>query len=165
MSQINAGRFTTEMDKPFVVFMIGMRVNRFLSFSKWLPVARAFPQMLTELYAHPETGMLHGELFFRFGPLTTAMISYWRSFEDLEKYAHDANALHLPAWRAFNKNVGNNGSVGIWHETYQIEPGDFEVMYGNMPLFGLGGAAKAAIPMTQHTSAARDRLRQKIAAG
>ncbi len=25
--------------------------------------------------------------------------------------------------------------VGIWHETYLIEPGKFECVYGNMPPF------------------------------
>jgi hypothetical protein len=164
MAQINEGRYTAEMDKPLVIFMIGMRVNRFWAFSKWLPVARVFPKMLTELYAHPEKGFLHGELFFRFGPLTTAMISYWRSFKDLEAYAHNPNDTHLPAWREFNKNVGNNGMVGIWHETYEVEPGHYEVMYGNMPLFGLGGAMKRAVPVVGHTSAAKDRLKGTTAA-
>ena len=31
-------------------------------------------------------------------------------------------------------------AVGIWHETYLVEPNQFEVFYGNMPKFGLGAA-------------------------
>jgi hypothetical protein len=28
--------------------------------------------------------------------------------------------------------------VGIWHETYEIAPGQYENVYVNMPKFGLG---------------------------
>ena len=78
---------------------------------------------------------------------------------DLEKYARSRDSLHLPAWQAFNKNVGGNGSVGIWHETYQIDPGKYEVFYGNMPLFGLSGAAKGMAPVTSSAAqSARGRM-------
>lgn len=50
------------------------------------------------------------------------------------------DAEHLPAWRAFNKNVGTNGDIGIWHETYRSRPGEHETVYVNMPRFGLGRA-------------------------
>jgi hypothetical protein len=36
--------------------------------------------------------------------------------------------------------VGTDGSVGIWHETYKVAAGDYENIYVNMPLFGLGKA-------------------------
>ena len=35
---------------------------------------------------------------------------------------------------------GFDGRVGIWHETYLIEPDKFESIYGNMPLYGLAAA-------------------------
>jgi hypothetical protein len=31
--------------------------------------------------------------------------------------------------------------VGIWHETYHVRAGDFEVIYGNMPEVGLARAS------------------------
>lgn len=37
----------------------------------------------------------------------------------------------------FNKAVNDSGDVGIWHETYQVQAGRFEAVYGNMPTFGL----------------------------
>ena len=43
-----------------------------------------------------------------------------------------------PAWRAFNRAVGSNGSVGIWHETYLVGPGNYEVLLRNMPPFRPG---------------------------
>lgn len=47
----------------------------------------------------------------------------------------------LPAWQAFNKAIGTDGSVGIWHETYAASLGSHESVYVNMPPFGLGRAA------------------------
>ena len=43
---------------------------------------------------------------------------------------------------AFNKAIGTDGSVGIWHETYLVINGTYENIYGNMPPFGLGVAGK-----------------------
>ena len=41
-----------------------------------------------------------------------------------------------------NAKVGSDGSVGIWHETYAIDPGAYENIYNNMPAFGLGKAGR-----------------------
>jgi hypothetical protein len=66
------------------------------------------------------------------------LVQYWRSFAQLEQYARAGEHLHLPAWRRFNKLVRDNGSVGIYHETYQVDTSNVETVYGNMPPFGLG---------------------------
>ncbi len=142
MSKVMPGRFTAQVDEPFVVFLIGMRVNQFFAFNKWTLVPGAMVAMLKELYAHPETGFLGGEQFFRLWPLTTVLVSYWRSFDDLERFARNPDDPHLPAWKQFNQRVGANGTVGIYHETYMIEPHKYEVFYGNMPPFGLGAATQ-----------------------
>ena len=71
------------------------------------------------------------------------MLQYWRSMEQLLDYAKNRDAEHLPAWRAFNKRVGTNGDVGIWHETYRVRAGDYENVYVNMPTFGLGTVGRA----------------------
>lgn len=142
MATIMPGRFTAEIDSSFVVFLIGMRVNKFWSFSKWVPVAQAMAPMLKILHEHLEKGFLGGEHFFNVSPISTLMLSYWRSLEDLEHFARNPSDPHLAAWQRFNKTVGNDGSVGIWHETYIIEPGHHETIYGNMPAFGLAGATK-----------------------
>ena len=34
MAKVLPGRFTARTDEPFVVFMIGMRVNKFFAFRK-----------------------------------------------------------------------------------------------------------------------------------
>ena len=69
------------------------------------------------------------------------MIQYWRSSEDLLSYAK--NEKHLRAWKNFNKKVGNNDSVGIYHETYQVKNGDYESVYGNMPIYGFRKSIEA----------------------
>ncbi|MFN8372039.1 MAG: DUF4188 domain-containing protein [Anaerolineae bacterium] len=162
MSQVIADRYTTQIDQPFVVFLVGMRVNNFLAFKKWMMVAGAFPKMVETLEAHPEKGFLGGEQFFRPFPLTTIMVSYWRSFEDLERFARGKDDPHAEVWRKFNKEVGYNGDVGVWHETYAVEPGKYEALYANMPLFGLAKATHKTLPV--HGGAlrhARGRLQQQ----
>jgi hypothetical protein len=63
------------------------------------------------------------------------LIQYWRSFEQLERFARGQDDPHLPAWRRFNQLVGTGGDVGIWHETYRVEAGAYESIYNNMPRF------------------------------
>ena len=134
---IRPERLTANLEGDFVVFLIGMRINKPLRVDKWLPVVTAMPRMLKELYAHPESGFIHAEMWFS---RTTIMVQYWRSMEQLLAYAKNKDAQHLPAWKAFNKSVGTDGSVGIWHETYAASPGTYENIYLNMPPFGLGMA-------------------------
>jgi hypothetical protein len=157
MNEVAAGRYTAQIDEPFVVFLIGMRVNRFRAFSKWRPVAQAMPEMLKVLYQHPEKGFLGGESFSRFFPITTLLLTYWRSFDDLEHFARSADDPHLGAWKRFNQAVGADGTVGIWHETYLIEPHNYEAVYGNMPVFGLAKATQH-VPATGKRLTARRRL-------
>ena len=136
-------RLTHAFEGPVVVFLIGMRVNRWWKVRQWLRTVRAMGRILPELHAHPELGMLGAEAWFG---RTTLMVSYWKSQNHLFDYAKLRNAEHLPAWRAFNQHVGSNGDVGIWHETYVVESGAHESVYVNMPEFGLGriGGLRAA---------------------
>jgi len=155
MDRVENGRFTARMDEPFVVFMIGMRINNLFAVKKWLPTARAMPAMLKELYRHPEKGFLGAEFFLYWrGP---AIVQYWRSFEDLERFARNPGDPHLPAWQRFNREVGKDGSVGIWHETYIVERAGFEAIYSNMPPFGLAKATER-VPAVGGRETARRRL-------
>ena len=155
MPQIFPGRFTAAIDGPFVVFLIGMRINQPLAVRKWLPTAAAMRPMLRSLYQNPESGFLGGEGFLYSGGV--GLIQYWRSAEDLERFAHSPSEPHLKAWQRFNKAVGKDGSVGIWHETYQVAAGAYEAIYANMPRFGLA-AATAQVPVGKRGETARERL-------
>lgn len=157
MTKIFNGRFTAKTEEQFVVFLIGMRINKFWRFDKWIPVSSAMGPMLQTLFTHPEKGFLHAEFFWNFsGP---CLIQYWRSFEDLENFARNPSDPHLGPWKKFNQAVGADGIVGIWHETYAVNPDQFECVYGNMPLFGLAAA-------TEHVQAVgrRETARLRLAA-
>ena len=133
-------RMCGQLSGDFVVFLIGMRVNRWWKPWTWWRVGAAMPRMVQELTAHPELGYLGGESWFG---RTTVMVQYWRSMAELLAYAKKRDAEHLPAWRAFNKLVGTGGDVGIWHETYRVRAGDHESVYVNMKPFGLGKAGQS----------------------
>jgi hypothetical protein len=157
MSRIFPGRYAARMEGPFVIFIIGLRVNRLLALGKWIPVARAMGPMLQELYADPQLGFLHAETSVAWRGVT--MLQYWRSFEHLHAYAHARNAAHLPAWAEFNRRVGSDGTVGIWHETYKVAAGEYECVYGNMPLIGLARAGEH-VPAVGRMADARSRMSQ-----
>lgn len=155
MAKVIPGRFTARHDESFVVFIIGMRVNKLFAFRKWLMVARAMAPMLRTLYEHPEKGLLGAHTLLSWRGVTS--IQYWRSFEDLERFARDKSDPHLESWRQFNKKIGSDGSVGIWHESYLVEAGQYECVYGNMPVFGLA-AATSHVPAVGRMETARRRL-------
>jgi hypothetical protein len=157
MTEIIKQRMTADVDGEFVVFLIGLRINRPWKIHKWLPITIAMQKMLKELYQNPELGFVNVESWFG---RTSIMVQYWKSFEHLERYAKSESSEHLPAWAAFNKRVGSNGDVGIWHETYLSQKGQYECVYNNMPKFGLAKVG-AHVPATGELQVARDRVNRK----
>jgi hypothetical protein len=112
------------------------------------------PKMLSELGQHPEIGFLHAEMFLT--PPRTLMVQYWRSYDQLEHFARDPDKTHFPARREYNTLARGTGSVGIWHETYIVEPGKAEAIHDGMPTFGLAAAtAVRDIDATLDSSRAR----------
>lgn len=155
---VHQDRMTARMEGDFAVFLIGLRFNRPWAVHRWLPVVTAMPKMLNELYAKPELGLLSHETWFS---RTAILVQYWRSMDALLDYAKAANSAHLPAWQAFNKAVGTDGSVGIWHETYLSGPGRYENVYVNMPAFGLGKAGEL-VPARSGLQSAAGRMRAGV---
>ena len=133
------GRYSGSIDGDFVVFLIGMRINRPWKVRQWFPVFVAMPKMLRELEKDPSHGLLGASFCLLHGG--PAVVQYWRSFEDLERYARNPQAEHLPAWKRFNQAIRGAGDVGIWHETYKVRAGEYETIYGNMPRVGLASVA------------------------
>jgi hypothetical protein len=156
MSKTINQRMTVKMEGDFVVFIIGMRINRFWKLSKWLPVAIAMPKMLKELSRNPGSGFMG---FQNYGGIPPVIVQYWKTFEHLEAYAKDHNAAHYPAWKEFNKKVRSNGDVGIWHETYQVRNGAYECVYNNMPKYGLGKVGEL-VPATGKSETAAGRIKK-----
>ena len=153
---IHPGRFTDAHESDIVVFLIGMRINAFHRVGKWLPVAKSMGPMIAELSRDSDSGFLGAE-FMRQGLRTIILVQYWRDFDSLETYARAKDREHWPAWTAFNKAVGADGSVGIFHETYAIRRDGFETLYANMPRWGLGKVA-GIIPATGSRNEARMRM-------
>jgi hypothetical protein len=156
MTKIFDGRYTAQLDKSRVLFLIGTRINKLWAVHEWAWFAATMPRMLKELDARPEAGLLWYRTYVSFPVILVQQ--YWENFDKLLAYAHDKNSVHFPSWARFNKRLANNSVVGIWHETYLVEPGKFECVYGNMPLFGLA-AAGAHVPATGRLMAAKDRFK------
>lgn len=83
MAQVIDKRVTAEIEGDFVVFLIGMRINRLSRPQKWLPVLVAMPRMVRELAQNLAAGLLRAD-FYLGGPRRPMVIQYWCSFEQLE---------------------------------------------------------------------------------
>ena len=153
--KINEGRWTAHIEGDFVVFLIGARFNSKLHLARSLKDLggrrRGMQAMLDYLVAHPEKGLLGYEMGLK------TIVQYWRSFEQLEAFAKDADDPHLEVWRDFWRRVGKSGRTGIWHETFLVRAGEYEAIYGNMPDYGLGKASEVVTVAAGRS--ARDRLR------
>jgi Domain of unknown function (DUF4188) len=154
MASIIDRRVTARIQGDFVVFLIGMRINKPWKPHKWLLNVRTMPKMLKELEAAP---VEHGFLgYMNLGLFS--LVQYWRSFDHLEAYARARDKEHWPAWLEFNRLMKDSrGDVGIWHETYLIRAGEYESIYSGMPLMGLAKAARLA-DVSGDAEAARGRL-------
>jgi hypothetical protein len=145
-----ARRMTAQIDGDFVVFLIGARLNKWWKLPTLIWMGRAMNAMIKELDESPESGFLGCE---QWGGTANLIVQYWRSPEHLIAYARSKDATHYPAWVRFNKEVGSNGDVGIWHETYSVRAGEYEAIYNNMPEFGLAKAAVSTAAEGQLQSA------------
>ena len=154
MSKVQPGRFSAQIEGDFVVFIIGMRINKLWKLHKWIPVASAMGPMIKELMTHPDKGLLGMRQYFG---RTTMMVQYWRTFEQLEAFSRDKDDPHLKAWRKFNDRVGSSGDVGVYHETYRVAAGAYECVYANMPVLGLAKAGQH-VPVARRGDTARERI-------
>lgn len=165
MTRLLNSQFIARIEGDFVVFLIGMRINKPWKIGSWWPVFTGMPRMLKEL---KEKGPASG--FLGHTPLRPLMMAqYWRSFEQLEAYARSQDQAHWPAWVAFNRRIrkADRSDVGIWHETYKVRAGEYEAIYSGMPPFGLSAAAEL-VPLGKAQvgkSAARDRLAGNLGDG
>lgn len=141
MTKVFPGRFTGEVEGDFVVFLIGMRINKPLKVRKWWPILSAMRPMLKAQEANPDIGVLDTRLAL-LSPREPLIIQIWRSFDQLERFARE-DMVHSEPWKTYFKVVGvDSGDVGIWHETFQVRAGEYEAIYGNMPQFGMANAGE-----------------------
>lgn len=157
MAEVFKGRYTADVGQlgdEVVVFVIGMRVNKPVKVGLWWPVFRSMGTMLRYLVDRPDKGLLayRGSLFPQI-----LLVQYWRSFDDLERFARNTDDPHLEPWRQFNRKIAKSGDVGIWHETYRVKTADIESIYCNMPVGGLA-AASALVPVRPGKDSAAARI-------
>lgn len=158
MATIHHGRRTHAHEGPVTVLLIGMRLNRLRKVRSWAPVVKAMPAMLQELAQDPQAGFLRHRTYL--SGRTILVVQYWRSAEDIYRYAVDAERLHRPAWKAYNKAIRKRpGDVGVWHETYMVPAGHHETIYVDMPVIGLAAATESI-----QVRSGQDSARQRMAA-
>jgi hypothetical protein len=154
---VQGGQYVAEvLTEDPVVFVIGMRINRWRRLRSWWPVFTGMPRMLAELKSR-DAGLLGARSYW--SGRTFLTLQYWRSAEELGAYARDTSFRHARAWGEFNKRAAAGGDVGIFHETYVVPRDGIESLYGNMPAFGLAaahGARPRGVPAPR--TAAHDRL-------
>lgn len=139
-TKLEPGRTTATAEGDVVLFVVGMRINRFWAVHRWLPVMCAMPMMLRELGKDRTAGLLHHVLGTS-NPRNYYVIQYWESKEKLLAYAAASDKRHKPWWARINRYARTSkGHVGIWHETYLVPAGSYETIYGDMPAYGLGRA-------------------------
>ena len=79
-----------------VVFLIGLRVNRWWKFWQWLCAAMAMPRMLKELKTHPELGMLGADGWF--GRTTNGDVGIWHETYRGPAGNFESVYLNMPAF-------------------------------------------------------------------
>ena len=157
MTQLAGRRMAAEIDGDFVVFLIGASPSKLHLARSLMDLGgrHGMKHMLDYLVAHPEKGLLGYQMGL------PAIVQYWRSFDHLEAFANDTSDPHVAVWRNYWRRVGTSTRTGIWHETYLVRAGEYEAIYGNMPPFGLGKAARL-VPLAEGRTA---RQRFRAAAG
>ena len=134
---IRVGKVAADGTDPVTVFMVGIRVNRWLAPWHWLPLLLALPPMVRELAADPDSGLLGYRLLLGPGLRQAMLLQYWRDAQHLHAFARDPNSSHRAAQKRFWRHYAAAGAaVGVWHELLpECAP---ESLYGNMPPTGIG---------------------------
>ena len=135
---VRPGKVMTGEVEDTVVFLLGIRVNRWRGVRHWVPLLLAVPGMLRELVAADDSGLLGYRLLLGPGPRQAMIVQYWRGAEDLHRFARAAAGPHRAAQRRLWWNYGSGGAVGVWHELVVPAEGAHHAVYGNMPPTGLG---------------------------
>ena len=152
MARVIANRMTADVDGDFVVFLIGMRINKPWKIHKWLPVFLAMPKMIRELEQRPESGFL-GHIFGM-----KVIVQYWRSFDHLRP----TRAARTPCtgrrgWRSTSAPATAGAMSVSGTRRISAAPGEYEAVYSGMPPHGLGTIGKL-VPVSARKESARERF-------
>jgi hypothetical protein len=162
-------RVTHAYEGPLALFLIGLRVHKPWRLGILRQAGGAMPRMIAELEANraaAERG--EAEHLGYLGSRTVldlrgpTVIQWWRSTQDIHAYANAATREHRPAWVEFYRAAkADPTAVTIWHETYAVEPGGVESLYGGPGAFGLASLA-GSVPVGRRGETARERLGGRV---
>jgi hypothetical protein len=148
MAQLFTERMAAEMDDGFVIYINGMRLNKLRALPHWLVANWTVAKMFRQLEADPDSGFLGYTPIF-LGFRKGAAMQYWRSLDDLQRFATDPDGPHVPAWTWYNEEADPDGGLGFWAELYVVDGDSFETFFRNVPPIGIGKFAKM-VPMAEH---------------
>eukprot|EP00884_Botryococcus_braunii_P022837 jgi/Botrbrau1/9237/Bobra.0028s0032.1 len=137
-NKIQPGRWKAKVEGDICVFIVGAYINNWWDVATWYWTMRAPEPMMRELAADASIGFL-GCINLIGNP--TIQIQYWRSQEDLQKYAENQRLTHHAVWKDFNekaKDAYGSNSVGVFHETFLLPRNSIISGYRNCPPTGLG---------------------------
>lgn len=154
-AQIVPGRHTAAYEGDLVVFLIGMRVNRWRALRHWPRIFRAMGPMINDLSSDPTSGLLGFRVMFGWREVT--LVQYWRDSDSLQAFAGDPAGPHRPAWLDYFRGAHASAAVGVWHETYVVAAGGHESIFLNMPRTGLG-AVGGVVPVGRRGDSFGERL-------
>jgi hypothetical protein len=133
----DATRLAADLNDGVVVYINGMRLNRLRALPQYLAAGLKAGKMLRELEQDPESGFL-GYQPALMGLRHGAAIQYWRSLEDLHRFARERDGSHVPAWQWYNQTGNAKGGVGFWSETYVVDADHVETFFRNVDGVGIG---------------------------
>jgi len=107
-----------------VVIYLGMRVNMIMGLKTLFGFG---PKISNSVNAKPEGLLRHENFLLSLLPPHAGMRQYWRSFDDLERWAR--SDPHRQWWKQF---LRDSGGTGFWHETYCMR-GGMEAVYDDIP--------------------------------
>jgi len=130
------GNFTGPGKEKVAIMLLGAKSNHPLGVfePEFGKVGKFLRKMTEELNGDPtqDSGFLGQSAVTRKdnnGATEQVMISYWRSIDDVHRYAY--SPAHLAAWRWWNDNMKKLNHIGIMHEVYEADAGMWEGVYVN----------------------------------
>ncbi|KAL2420068.1 Monooxygenase [Exophiala dermatitidis] len=122
-------------EEKVVVFLLGAKANHPLGI--FSPNMNTISGFLTGMISNldetaTENGFYGGSNWTnqdKNGATEFLFLSYWRSTEDIHKYAY--SPLHREAWDWWNKTIKQNDHIGINHEIFEVDRKHWEAIYVN----------------------------------
>ena len=116
MAKVNNQRMTVEIEGDFVVFLIGMRINKPWKIHKWLPVFAGDAADAARSWRKAGVGVSRLSAVSRRDRAVLAVVRAPRS----ATRAIATRCTGRRGWRSTRSVRRGAGDVGIWHETYRV---------------------------------------------